>query len=96
MINKITPSVDNNYWLGGLSTNKGFFKRKIPSGSKPTNARSVSKTLGTSVIQSLHSPWNIAVPGLILNPAPMLCSLIYGLIRFPLWWGFLEAYLGAV
>ena len=57
MIHKITPSVDKNKWLKRLNTqlnettNHDLFT-KVPKVVKPTNKKTLLKTLGTSVINS--------------------------------------------
>ena len=54
MINKITPSVDQNYWLKSMYANQNSLK--VPKVFKPTNRLIWFKTLGTIVIYSPMSP----------------------------------------
>ena len=60
IIHKIASSVDYNYWLKRLdtqlneSTNQNSLK--VPKVEKPTNKKTLLKTLGTSVINSTYVP----------------------------------------
>ena len=59
IINKITPSLDYNYWLNRLetylneSTNQNSIK--VPKVVKPTNKNKSHKTLGTSILTAQSS-----------------------------------------
>ena len=65
IIHKIPTSVDYNYWLKRLDTQLNETTNqnslKVPKVVNPMNKKTILKTLGTSVINSLLSPLSLVV-----------------------------------